>query len=121
MIGSSLSLSSTSGSSEIDSLNSSSPSTPRNVRLSSYNVLNSDVNQVNGIDVAKEAIEQEDNDELQDSTHKTKAVIINDNDGDNDFTITSIPEGADLRDSNGAVGEFRTIVMPESESNGAEE
>ena len=122
MIGSSLSLSSTSGSSEIDSLNSSSPSTPRNVRLPSHNVLDSDVNQVNGIDVAKEAIELEDNDELlQDSTHKTKAVIINDNDGDNDFTITSIPEGADLRDSNGAVGEFRTIVMPESESNGAEE
>ena len=126
MVGSSLSLSNTSGSSEINSLNSSSPSTPRNTRLPSPNVMNAEANQINGVDIAKEAIELEDcktdRNGLQDGTHQTKAVIINDKDGDNDFTITSIPEGSDLRNNmNGAVGEFRTIVMPESESNGAEE
>ena len=125
-VGSSLSSSVTSGSSDIDSLNSSSPSTPRNMRLASPNVMNLDAHEINGIDVAKEAIELEDDkmdsNELNSGTHKTKAVIINDKNADDQFTITSIPEGADLRHNlNGAVGEFRTIVMPESESNGAEE
>ena len=125
-VGSSLSSSVTSGSSDIDSLNSSSPSTPRNMRLASPNVMNLGAHEVNGIDVAKEAIELE-NEKVacngsDRSTHKTKAVIINDKNADDQFTITSIPEGADLRHNlNGAVGEFRTIVMPESESNGAEE
>ena len=126
MVGSSLSLSNTSGSSEINSLNSSGPSTPRNTRLPSPNVMNAEANQINGIDLAKEAIELEDckidGNGMKEGTHQTKAVIINDKDGDNDFTITSIPEGSDLRDNmNGSVGEFRTIVMPESESNSAEE
>ena len=125
-VGSSLSSSVTSGSSDIDSLNSSSPSTPRNMRLASPNVMNLGAHEVNGIDVAKEAIELE-NEKVacngsDRSTHKTKAVIINDKNADDQFTITSVPEGADLRHNlNGAVGEFRTIVMPESESNGAEE
>ena len=103
MVGSSLSLSNTSGSSEINSLNSSGPSTPRNTRLPSPNVMNAEANQINGIDLAKEAIELEDckidGNGMKEGTHQTKAVIINDKDGDNGFTITSIPEGSDLRDN----------------------
>ena len=60
--------------------------------------------------------------DLLNNAHETKAVIINDENNDSEFTITSIPEGADLRNNlNEGVGEFRTIIMPESESNSAEE
>lgn len=120
----SLASSSTSISSEVenDFVLNSNPSTPRNLSLELPNGNCSKVSH-NDIEFAEDELESHvNNSDLLEYAPKTKAVIINDKNNDNEFTITSIPEGADIRNNlNEDVGEFRTIIMPESESNSAEE
>ena len=45
--------------------------------------------------------------DILDNTPKTKAVIVNDKNNDNEFTITSIPEGADLRNN---LNEYQEMI-----------
>ena len=122
----SLASSSTSVSSEVenDFVFNSNPSTPRNFSSELPSGNNSKICHKD-IELAEDVLEIEshvNHSDLLDNAPKTKAVIINDENNDNEFTITSIPEGADLRNNlTEEVGEFRTIIMPESESNSAEE
>ena len=57
-----------------------------------------------------------------DNNPKTKTIIVNDQNFGNDFKVTSIPEGADLRNNlNQGVEDLRRIILPESETNAEEE
>jgi len=102
-------------STENDSLGSQC-STPRNTRLQCANKTCSINGCIEGnIEVAEEASEKHITD------HTTKAVIIS-QDSENDFEMTAIPEGADLRNNvDTGSGEFRRIVLPESDLNSEEE
>ena len=109
---------------ENDSNLSSNPSTPRNLHSVSTNV-NTNIKSPDYYEVAEEASECasfNNNVSVLPSTPKTKAVIVNGQNTSEDFEITSIPEGSDLQNNlNEKVSVFQTIVLPESESNCAEE
>ena len=105
-----------------DSTLSSSPSTPRNIRseLPKVNQILS-IGQDNSKLTETELIENKNGYTSNDNGPTTKAVLIDDK-SDTNFIVTSIPEGADLRNNlSDGVNEIRTIILPESESNCAEE
>ena len=105
-----------------DSTLSSSPSTPRNIRSEPPKVNQIlSIGQDNSKLTETELIENKNGYTSNDNGPTTKAVLIDDK-SDTNFIVTSIPEGADLRNNlSDGVNEIRTIILPESESNCAEE
>ena len=105
-----------------DSNLSSSPSTPRNIcsEPPKVNQILS-IGQDNSKLTEAELIENKSGNTSTVNGPTTKAVLIDDK-SDTNFIVTSIPEGADLRNNlSDGVNEIRTIILPESESNCAEE